>query len=365
AVAGIAEHAVHVPGTEPLHQVLANGLGHSDVSREPRYALQLRGAGHTGLRRLPRRLRAWMDPARPRARTAARLATLRRTSRRKLVCPGRDRVVDAALSEKQIVPSLSLYGRMSVLFKPWTNTAFRLALFGLALLFGGGLIAGPMIYVRSPLSTQQQDPMDQPVQFDHRQHVGDEGLACDTDPQRSVRPDEPVLSTAFTPGGEKEQLMLGERLKAEYHVATRTSCTTRHGWSCPASDPPEKVPPSRAPSGAAWTSASAALRLRASSRRAPRRSAAPRGASSSSCSARRWRSREQPGASSCRRSRSCRTRGSRRRSFPAARCTTQPRPRWEGGPRGSWRLPSRAGPPRSRAIRSIPPAWARPACSSR
>ena len=24
AVAGIAEHAVHVPGTEPLHQVLAN-----------------------------------------------------------------------------------------------------------------------------------------------------------------------------------------------------------------------------------------------------------------------------------------------------------------------------------------------------
>ena len=49
---------------------------------------------------------------------------------------------------------------MSALFKPWTNTAFRVALLLLALLFGGGLIAGPMIYVRSPLYTQQQDPID-------------------------------------------------------------------------------------------------------------------------------------------------------------------------------------------------------------
>ncbi len=67
---------------------------------------------------------------------------------------------------------------MSALFKPWTNTAFRVVLFALALLFGGGLIAGPMIYVRSPLYTQQQDPIDQPVQFDHRHHVGDEGIDC-------------------------------------------------------------------------------------------------------------------------------------------------------------------------------------------
>ena len=45
---------------------------------------------------------------------------------------------------------------MSALFEPWTNTAFRLALFGLFLLFTGGIIAGPMIYVRSPLYTQQR-----------------------------------------------------------------------------------------------------------------------------------------------------------------------------------------------------------------
>jgi Cytochrome c7 and related cytochrome c len=67
---------------------------------------------------------------------------------------------------------------MSALFKPSANTGFRVAIFALALLGGGGLIAGPMIYVRTPFFTQQQDPIDQPVQFDHRHHVGDEGIDC-------------------------------------------------------------------------------------------------------------------------------------------------------------------------------------------
>ena len=218
---------------------------------------------------------------------------------------------------------------MSALFQPSSNTAFRLALFAIALLFGGGLIAGPMIYVRTPFYTQQQDPVDQPVQFDHRHHVGDEGidcrychylvekspnagvpptslclnchaqiwnkspklapvresyfadrpivwnkvnklphfvyfnhsihvkqgvgcvtchgridqmaqvekwapltmgwcLDCHRNPERFLRPREEVTSMTFTPGSEKEQLALGERLKADYHVATRTSCTTCH-----------------------------------------------------------------------------------------------------------------------------------------
>ncbi|MFL5366456.1 MAG: cytochrome c3 family protein [Myxococcales bacterium] len=67
---------------------------------------------------------------------------------------------------------------MALLFKPWTNTAFRIALVAIAVAVGGGVIAGPMLYVRSPLYTQQQDPIDQPVQFDHRHHVGDEGIDC-------------------------------------------------------------------------------------------------------------------------------------------------------------------------------------------
>ena len=67
---------------------------------------------------------------------------------------------------------------MSALFKPSSNTAFRVTLAAVALLAVGGVIAGPMLYVRSPFFTQQQDPIDQPVQFDHRHHVADEGIDC-------------------------------------------------------------------------------------------------------------------------------------------------------------------------------------------
>src|SRR6202008_5058891 len=67
---------------------------------------------------------------------------------------------------------------MSSLFKPSSNPVFRIALFALALVLGGGLVAGPMIYVRTPYFTQLQDPIDQPVQFDHRHLVVDEGLTC-------------------------------------------------------------------------------------------------------------------------------------------------------------------------------------------
>ena len=218
---------------------------------------------------------------------------------------------------------------MPLLFKPWTNTAFRLTLVALALVLGGGVIAGPMLYVRSPLYTQQQDPIDQPVQFDHRHHVGDEGidcrychytvekgpfagipptsvclnchsqvwnkspklapvresffsdrpivwnkvnklphfvyfnhsihiakgvgcvtchgridqmaavekwapltmgfcLDCHRGPERFLRPREEVVSMTWTAGSDRQQLELGQRLKREYDVHTRTNCTTCH-----------------------------------------------------------------------------------------------------------------------------------------
>ena len=66
---------------------------------------------------------------------------------------------------------------MSVLFKPWTNTAFRVVLFCLAA--GAATFLGSlMVYARSPLGTSQQEPVEQPVQFDHRHHVADEGIDC-------------------------------------------------------------------------------------------------------------------------------------------------------------------------------------------
>lgn len=66
---------------------------------------------------------------------------------------------------------------MASLFRPWTNTAFRVAL-GLAALGIVGAIATPMIWVRTPTWRGQFDPIDQPVEFDHRHHVQDDGIDC-------------------------------------------------------------------------------------------------------------------------------------------------------------------------------------------
>ncbi len=40
------------------------------------------------------------------------------------------------------------------------------------------LLAGLFLYVRSPWNTAQAQPIDQPVEFDHRHHVGDDGIDC-------------------------------------------------------------------------------------------------------------------------------------------------------------------------------------------
>ena len=66
---------------------------------------------------------------------------------------------------------------MRPLFPPWTNTLIRLGLLGLAAILFGGLGLA-WLYVRSPLFTQQGDPVEQPVEFDHRHHVQDDGIDC-------------------------------------------------------------------------------------------------------------------------------------------------------------------------------------------
>ncbi len=66
---------------------------------------------------------------------------------------------------------------MAPLFPRWSNTVFRLV--GAAVLATPLVaVAGLMLYVRSPLHTGQNDPIEQPVQFDHRHHVSDEGIDC-------------------------------------------------------------------------------------------------------------------------------------------------------------------------------------------
>lgn len=66
---------------------------------------------------------------------------------------------------------------MAALFPPWSNTAAKLGVVAAASLGFVGIV-GPMIYVRTPYSTGQREPVDQPVQFDHRHHVADDGIAC-------------------------------------------------------------------------------------------------------------------------------------------------------------------------------------------
>src|SRR5689334_15682480 len=66
---------------------------------------------------------------------------------------------------------------MSALFPPWTNTLSRLSLFCIA---GGGALSLVFLwlYVYSPYFRGEQDPIDQPIQFDHRHHVGDDKIDC-------------------------------------------------------------------------------------------------------------------------------------------------------------------------------------------
>lgn len=66
---------------------------------------------------------------------------------------------------------------MAALFTPRANTIYRLVLVGV-LLSPAVVIAALMLYVRSPLAYQQMHPLAQPLEFDHRHHVGDEGIDC-------------------------------------------------------------------------------------------------------------------------------------------------------------------------------------------
>jgi hypothetical protein len=66
---------------------------------------------------------------------------------------------------------------MSLLFRPRHNTLAQISLFVAAAGALGG-IGGLLIYVRTPYARGMQDPVEQPIQFDHRHHTRDEGIDC-------------------------------------------------------------------------------------------------------------------------------------------------------------------------------------------
>lgn len=63
------------------------------------------------------------------------------------------------------------------LFPPWTNTATRIGLIAIAV-GGTAAICAPMLYARSPFATNAHQPLLQPIAFDHRHHVKDDGIDC-------------------------------------------------------------------------------------------------------------------------------------------------------------------------------------------
>jgi hypothetical protein len=66
---------------------------------------------------------------------------------------------------------------MAALFTPTHSAALRRALAGLVALGVAG-VAAPMIFVRTPWRRGQEVEVDQPVFFDHRHHVRDDGIEC-------------------------------------------------------------------------------------------------------------------------------------------------------------------------------------------
>jgi hypothetical protein len=89
---------------------------------------------------------------------------------------------------------------MSLLFRPRHNTAAQISLFVVAAGALGG-IGGLLVFVRTPLARGMQDPIEQPIQFDHRHHTRDEGIDCrychntvDKSPSASIPPTQLCLN---------------------------------------------------------------------------------------------------------------------------------------------------------------------------
>jgi hypothetical protein len=63
------------------------------------------------------------------------------------------------------------------LFPRWSNSVFAIG--GLALVsIPVVVLTGLMTYVRTPFHTWEKTPVNQPIQFDHRHHVADDGIDC-------------------------------------------------------------------------------------------------------------------------------------------------------------------------------------------
>ena len=89
---------------------------------------------------------------------------------------------------------------MPQLFKPATNTLVRVILLGVVLLIGGASW-GAWAILWSPYATYVDVPFNQPVQFSHKHHVGDDGIDCrycHTSVEKSAHAGLPSTDTCMT-----------------------------------------------------------------------------------------------------------------------------------------------------------------------
>jgi len=66
---------------------------------------------------------------------------------------------------------------MPALYPPWSNAVLRIvaSLGAIGIL---GVPVGLMVFMRTPYVTEQDQPLEQPVMFDHRHHASDDGIDC-------------------------------------------------------------------------------------------------------------------------------------------------------------------------------------------
>jgi Cytochrome c7 and related cytochrome c len=63
------------------------------------------------------------------------------------------------------------------LFPRWSDGVFRLVLATVAV-GAVALVVAPLVWARTPYVGRQGEPVTQPIKFDHRHHVHDDGIAC-------------------------------------------------------------------------------------------------------------------------------------------------------------------------------------------
>ena len=66
---------------------------------------------------------------------------------------------------------------VAALYPPAANAVYRAVLVALLAIVTIAIVA-PMIYIRMPYSGDTNDAVQQPIEFDHRHHVRDDGIDC-------------------------------------------------------------------------------------------------------------------------------------------------------------------------------------------